>query len=261
MTDNAKLRALVVEDEWPARNYLVELLVDSGMAEVVGAVSSVDEAQQALGAAAGLHVDVAFVDIQLARDAGNQAGLTFAQALRRNAPDVQVVLATAFEQHALAAFELGAADYLLKPFGEERVLQCLSRLRQLRAPASTPARPPRIVARKKKSLVFLDPDEIWAFEAEERLTFVHTRHGRFDVDLSLRAIELALGSAVTRVHRKWLVNVTHVRELTRNTSDTLLFVGDALSEDGRGVQVPVSRDRVSEVREALLAQSVGMRRV
>jgi DNA-binding LytR/AlgR family response regulator len=258
MTDTPKLRVLVVEDEWPARNYLVELLVDSGQADVVGAVSNVDEAQQALGAAAGLQVDVAFVDVQLARDTGNQAGLTFAQTLRRTAPDVQVVLATAFEQHAIAAFELGAVDYLLKPFGEERVLQCLARLKQRRAP-SAPARPPRIVARKKKSLVFLDASEIWAFEAEERLTFVHTRHGRFDVDLSLRAIELALGEAVTRVHRKWLVNVTHVRELTRTSSDTLLFVGDAPSEEGRGVTVPVSRDRVSEVREALLRQSVGLR--
>jgi two-component system response regulator LytT len=259
MTDGLKLRALVVEDEWPARNYLVELLVDSGKAEVVGAVSSVDEAQQALGAAAGLHVDVAFVDVQLARDGGNQAGLTFAQTLRRTAPDVQIVLATAFEQHALAAFDLGVTDYLLKPFGEERVLQCLARLRQRRAPVSS--RPPRIVARKKKSLVFLDASEIWAFEAEERLTFVHTRHGRFDVDLSLRAIELALGEAVTRVHRQWLVNVEHVRELTRNSSDTLLFVGEAPSEEGKGVTVPVSRDRVAEVREALLRQSVGMRRM
>jgi len=259
MTDGLKLRALVVEDEWPARNYLVELLVDSGKAEVVGAVSNVDEAQQALGAAAGLHVDVAFVDVQLARDGGNQAGLTFAQTLRRTAPDVQIVLATAFEQHALAAFDLGVTDYLLKPFGEERVLQCLARLRQQRAPVSS--RPPRIVARKKKSLVFLDASEIWAFEAEERLTFVHTRHGRFDVDLSLRAIELALGEAVTRVHRQWLVNVEHVRELTRNSSDTLLFVGEAPSEEGKGVTVPVSRDRVAEVREALLRQSVGMRRM
>lgn len=259
MTDGLKLRALVVEDEWPARNYLVELLVDSGKAEVVGAVSNVDEAQQALGAAAGLHVDVAFVDVQLARDGGNQAGLTFAQTLRRTAPDVQIVLATAFEQHALAAFDLGVIDYLLKPFGEERVLQCLARLRQRRAPVAS--RPPRIVARKKKSLVFLDPSEIWAFEAEERLTFVHTKHGRFDVDLSLRAIELALGEAVTRVHRQWLVNVEHVRELTRTSSDTLLFVGEAPSEEGKGVTVPVSRDRVAEVREALLRQSVGMRRM
>lgn len=260
MTDS-KLRALVVEDEWPARNYLVELLVDSGQAEVVGAVSNVDEAQQALGAAAALHVDVAFVDVQLARDAGDQAGLRFAETLRRTAPDVQIVLATAFEQHALAAFDLGVTDYLLKPFGEERVLQCLSRLKQRRAPTPAPSRPPRIVARKKKSLVFLDASEIWAFEAEERLTYVHTKHGRFDVDLSLRAIELALGDAVTRVHRKWLVNVDHVRELTRTSSDTLLFVGEAPSEEGKGVSVPVSRDRVAEVREALLQQSVGMRRV
>jgi DNA-binding LytR/AlgR family response regulator len=259
MTDSLKLRALVVEDEWPARNYLVELLVDSGQAEVVGAVSNVDEAQQALGAAAGLHVDVAFVDVQLARDAGDQAGLSFAKTLRKTAPDVQIVLATAFEQHALAAFDMGVTDYLLKPFGEERVLQCLARLKQRKPPISS--RPPRIVARKKKSLVFLDAGEIWAFEAEERLTFVHTKHGKFDVDLSLRAIELALGTAVTRVHRKWLVNVDHVRELTRTSSDTLLFVGEAPSEEGKGIMVPVSRDKVAEVREALLAQLVGMRRM
>jgi two-component system response regulator LytT len=197
--------------------------------------------------------------VQLARDAGNQAGLSFAQHLRRTAPDVQIVLATAFEQHALAAFDLGVTDYLLKPFGEDRVLSCLSRLRQRRTPV--PSRPPRVVARKKKSLVFLEASEIWAFEAEERLTFVHTRHGRFDVDLSLRAIEVALGESVTRVHRKWLVNVAHIRELTRTSSDTLLFVGEAPSEEGKGVTVPVSRDRVAEVREALLRQSVGMRRI
>jgi two-component system, LytTR family, response regulator LytT len=260
MTEANKLRALVVEDEWPARNYLVELLVDSGMAQVAGAVSSVDEAEQALTTAAGLEIDVAFVDIQLARTLGDQAGLAFARSLRESAPSVQLVLATAFEQHALAAFELGAVDYLLKPFGEERVLQCLTRVQQRRR-AREPARPHRIVARRKKSLVFLEAHEIWAFEAEERLTYVHTRHGRFDVDLSLRAIELALGTAVTRVHRKWLVNGTHVRELTRDTNETQLFVGDGLASDGRGVQVPVSRDRVATVREVLLSQAVGMRRL
>jgi DNA-binding LytR/AlgR family response regulator len=170
------------------------------------------------------------------------------------------VLATAFEQHAVAAFELGAVDYLLKPFGEERVLQCLTRVQQRRR-VHEPVRPHRIVARKKKSLVFLEAHEIWAFEAEERLTYVHTRHGRFDVDLSLRAIELALGASVTRVHRKWLVNAAHVRELTRDTNETQLFVGDGLASEGHGVQVPVSRDRVAAVREVLLSQAVGMRRL
>jgi two-component system, LytTR family, response regulator LytT len=259
MTEANKLRALVVEDEWPARNYLVELLVDSGLAQVVGAVATIEEAEQALAATAGLEIEVAFVDIQLARNAGDQAGLSFARSLQKSTPSVQVVLATAFEQHAIAAFELGAVDYLLKPFGEERVLSCLTRLLARRVAA--PARPARIVARKKKSLVFLEPGEIWAFEAEERLTFVHTRYGRFDVDLSLRAIELALGATVTRVHRKWLVNTNHVRELSRDTNDTQLFVGDGLAGEANGVQVPVSRDRVAAVRDSLLRQAVGMRRV
>lgn len=254
-----KLRVLVVEDEWPARNYLVELLTGSGLAEVVGAVSNVEEAEEALRAAARLGLDAAFVDIQLAREPGDQAGLAFARRLRQTAPQVQLVLATALEEHALSAFELGATDYLLKPFGEERALSCLKRLQQNASQRARPTEPQRIVARRKKSLVFLQPSEIWAFEADERLTFVHTRHGRFDVDLSLAAIELSMGAQLTRVHRKWLVNVTHVRELMRGDNETVLFVGEGLHGDGPGVEVPVSRDRVVAVREALLRSAVGTR--
>ena len=253
----SKLRVLVVEDEWPARNYLVELLVGSQLADVVGAVASVTEAEEVLRSASRIGVDAAFVDIQLARDPDDRAGLTFARALQELAPNVRVVLATAFDQHALAAFELGAIDYLLKPFGDERVLQCLRRLLAVRPPRSGVA--DRIVARRKRSLVFLEPNEIWAFEADERLTFVHTKHGRFDVDLSLAAIELSLGANLTRVHRKWLVNAAHVRELMRGSNETLLFVGDGIAGEGQGVEVPVSRDRVASVRESLLRSAVGTR--
>jgi two-component system, LytTR family, response regulator LytT len=254
-----KLRVLVVEDEWPARNYLVELLVGSGLAEVVGAVASVEEAHEALQSAARLGLDAAFVDIQLAREPGDRAGLTFARSLRANAPDVQVVLATALEEHALSAFELGAIDYLLKPFGEDRVTQCLNRLRASASRRTRAPEPERIVARRKKSLVFLQPEEIWAFEADERLTFVHTRHGRFDVDLSLAAIEMSLGAQLTRVHRKWLVNARHVRELMRGGHETMLFVGEGLHGEGPGIEVPVSRDRVVMVRDTLLRSAVGTR--
>jgi DNA-binding LytR/AlgR family response regulator len=254
-----KLRVLVIEDEWPARNYLVELLVGTGLAEVVGAVASVEEAHEALQSAARLGLDAAFVDIQLAREPGDRAGLAFARGLRANAPDVQVVLATALEEHALSAFELGAIDYLLKPFGEDRVLQCLNRLRASATRRTRAQEPERIVARRKKSLVFLQPEEIWAFEADERLTFVHTRHGRFDVDLSLAAIEMSLGAQLTRVHRKWLVNARHVRELMRGSHETMLFVGEGLHGEGPGIEVPVSRDRVVMVRDTLLRSAVGTR--
>ncbi len=181
---NAPLRALVVEDEWPARNYLVELLETSQLAEVVGAVGAVDEAKQALSSdVPGVGLDVVFVDVALDGSDREENGLSLVRssAGQPNAP--MFVLATAYEQHALEAFELGVVDYLLKPFSEERVVQCLKRLHQRRAPAvGVKAGTARIVARRKRSLVFLEPHEIWAFEAADRLTFVHTMHGTFDID-------------------------------------------------------------------------------
>jgi DNA-binding LytR/AlgR family response regulator len=254
------LRALVVEDEWPARNYLVELLESSGLAEVVGAVGGVEEARQALAAGADASVDVAFIDIQL-DGSGAKAGLALVRSLAGQPKMPMFVLATAYDQHALEAFELGVVDYLLKPFSEERVVQCLRRLHERKREITEPAPgKPRIVARRKRSLVFLEPDEIWAFEAADRLTCVHTRHGTFDIDLSLAAVEASFGRAFLRVHRNWLVNTAHIKELEREGNDTHLFVGAGIADAGSGVRVPVARERAAAVREMLLTNATGLRR-
>ena len=258
MSLDTPLRSLVVDDEWPARNYLVELLEGSKLAHVVGAVPSVEEAHAALAPDSQLGIEVAFVDVQLARNVGDRAGLTLARTLTETNPKVMVVLATAFEEHALDAFALGAVDYLLKPFGEDRVLQCLKRLQARRV--SEPPRSQRIVARRKKNLVFLEPGEIWAFEAADRLTYVHTKHGRLDIDLSLTAIEMSMGRTFLRAHRNWLVNAGAIKELDREDAETSLFVGESLSEGGIGVRVPVSRDRSQEIKDLLLESAVGVRR-
>jgi DNA-binding LytR/AlgR family response regulator len=257
-TPPARLRALVVEDEWPARNFLVELLEGSGLAEVAGAVGTADEARQALTAPDRVQLDVVFLDVQLA--AGEREGLDILRSLGGLAGGPLVVLATASREHALEAFELGVLDYLLKPFSEERVEQCLRRILERRPsqpPAASPV-PQRIVARRKKSLVFLDADEVWAFEAAHRLTFVHTPHGIFDLDLSLAAIEASFGRKLTRVHRSWLVNPTFVKELEREGSDTRLLVGSAVGQPG--VHVPVARERAQELKDLLLANATGLRR-
>lgn len=252
------LRCLVLEDEWPARNYLVELIQGSRLAEVVAAVATVEEANEALAASSNLAIDVAFIDVQLSRNQGNRAGLEFVRTLAHAHREVLMVLATAFETHALEAYQLGVVDYLLKPFSDERVVQCLTRLRKRRPPG--PSLPPRIVARRRKNLVFLNPSEIWAFEAADRLTFVHTRHGRFDLDLSLTAIEQSLGELVVRVHRNWLATTEHIKELERESAETTLFVGEGLGESAEGLHVPVSRDRAQLVKDLLLDHSTGLRR-
>lgn len=254
MSQEPLLRALVLEDEWPTRNYLVELIEMTELAQVVGAVESLEEAREAL---AGLPVDVVFVDVRL-EGSGGRTGLDLVRSMGASPGAPMFVLATAFGQHALEAFDLGAVDYLLKPFSEERVAQCLRRLQERR-----PAQPPsarRVVARRKKSLVFLDPEELWAFEASERLTYVHSRHGRFDIDLSLAAIESSFGRTLTRVHRNWLVNLAYVKELERDGGETTLFVGTGVGDNGQGIVVPVSRDRAQALRDSLLANATGVRR-
>jgi DNA-binding LytR/AlgR family response regulator len=255
-----RLRTLVLEDEWPARNYLVQLIEATQVGEVVGAVDTVGQARQVL---AELPVDVVFVDVQLS---GSENGLELIQSLGRDRPmrgqptdgatRPSFVLATAFGQHALEAFDLGVVDYLLKPFSEERVEQCLRRLLE-RKPSVGPAAL-RVVARRKNSLVFLDPAEIWAFEASERLSFVHSPRGRFDIDLSLAAIETSLGRTLTRVHRNWLVNLAFARELKREGSETTLFVGASLGDHRQGICVPVARDRAQSLRGALLENATGL---
>jgi two-component system, LytTR family, response regulator LytT len=247
-----RLRALVLEDEWLARNYLVQLIEGTQLAEVVGAVARLGEAREVLAA---LPVDVVFVDVQLS---GGEDGLELIHSMApSDSARPAFVLATAFSRHALEAWNLGAVDYLLKPFSEERVEQCLRRIgnrQQTRGPEAL-----RVVARRKKSLVFLDPADIWAFEASDRLSFVHSRLGKLDIDLSLAAIEASFGRRLMRVHRNWLVNLDFARELQRDEGETTLFVGSSLGDQSQGVRVPVSRDRAQPLRAALLANTTGLR--
>jgi DNA-binding LytR/AlgR family response regulator len=254
----SRLRALVVEAEWPERNYLVELIEATKLAEVVGAVANVDEAREVLGATDGSWVDVVFLDVQPTGTA-DLTGLDLVRSMANSPAAPMFVLATAFSEHAVEAFDLGVVDYILKPFSQERIERALRRLLERHHPRPL-SESIRVVARRKKGLVFLDPREIWAFEAADRLTFVHSSHGKFDIDLSLVVIEASIGRAFTRVHRNWLVNLLHVKQLERESGETTLFVGVGIGDKSPGISVPVSRERAQPVREMLLANATGIRR-
>jgi DNA-binding LytR/AlgR family response regulator len=123
---------------------------------------------------------------------------------------------------------------------------------------STPdVEPIRVVARRRGDLVFVEVRDIWAFEAADRLTFVHCKSGRFDLDVSLAELETLLGANVVRPHRNWLVIAAHVREWRRRPDRPALIVGGL---EGAGLEVPVAADRLPALRQALLAGAVGLRR-
>jgi two-component system, LytTR family, response regulator LytT len=254
----SRLRALIVEDEWPAREYLIELLLASHQIEVIAAVATAKEARQALGPE-GIEVEVAFVDINLATSAGREAGLAIVRDFAGVKGAPLFVVATALKQHAVEAFDLDVVDYLLKPLCEERVRECLARVTRRRCRPPT-ARPTRLVARTKRGLVFLQQSEAWAFEASERLTFVHCAAGRFDVDLSLSAIEVILGEGWLRAHRNWVFNVDHVKALERDDLGNTLVLGGAVGAENGNIRVPIARDKVQSIRDALLDGATGVRR-
>lgn len=256
------LRVLVLEDEWPARNYLVQLVEQSGLGHVVAAVARPSMATEALATAPEL-VDVALVDVHLAGERSpSRAGLGWIESILEQGaggrPAPRIVLTTASKEHAMRAYELGVVDYLLKPFTESRVRTALDRLVALDRPRarSWVDDDARIAARQGKAILFLKREQAFAFEADGRLCFVHTPTGRLDVDLSLTSFEAVLGPSYLRVHRNWLISIDAVRSMERDGGDSILLVGPS----DPPLRVQVARDRTALIRKRLLASAVGLRR-
>jgi two-component system, LytTR family, response regulator LytT len=124
---------------------------------------------------------------------------------------------------------------------------------------SAPAGQGRIIARRGNRLLFLQFDEVWAFEAHSGTTLVHGPRGSFELDLSLSEMEGRFGSLLLRAHRSWLVNVACVRELNRSLTSTILFVGCYRGSDRLGIEVPVARECAAAVRAVLLEGAIGLR--
>jgi DNA-binding LytR/AlgR family response regulator len=121
------------------------------------------------------------------------------------------------------------------------------------------ARIERIAARAGRNLVFLDLDEVLAFEATERLHFVHSTRGRFDVDVSLLEFERAFSGAFLRVHRHWLVALSKVRSLETSSRSYCVVLEGAAGGDRAVLRAPVSRELSVQVRQRLLAGCIGLR--
>jgi DNA-binding LytR/AlgR family response regulator len=120
--------------------------------------------------------------------------------------------------------------------------------------------PGRVAARRRGNIVVLDVADVWAFEARERLCFVHAASGRFDVDLSLQQLARDLGSRFVRSHRNWISNVANIREYRTEHGWHALLVGrPGATTPHDAVEVPVSREYAVQVRARLLAGTVGFR--
>jgi two-component system response regulator LytT len=233
------LKALVCDDEAPARSELRFLLEEAGEVEVVGEAKSAVEALQLIKA---VPYDVVFLDI----DMPGLNGVQLAEVLTTLDRQPAVVFVTAHSEHAVKAFEVAAADYLVKPVEVERLRQAIERVKPVER--AEPAALERIPVEKAGKKLLLNVDDVFYIMAKDDYSYLHTDKERYLSTIPLVQLEKRLGpNGFFRVHRRFLVNLPKVREVVPMYGGTLLLT----LTDGEGTQVPVSRRRVSSVKKAL----------
>jgi two-component system, LytTR family, response regulator len=248
------MRTLIVDDEPIARQVLREDLERFADVEIAGEAAN---GQEALLKIAELHPDLVFLDLQMPVMSGFEVIQNLASL-----PVPFVIIVTAFDQHAIQAFEAGAIDYLLKPVNEARLQRAVERARSMQgkqleiaghldqiassAKSLAPAASRKIIGRTGAEYHILNSQDVLAFQAERELVWIVTARQRILATQSLRAIESRLaGENFQRVHRNAIVNVNHIRKMTALSSQRWMVT---LSNS---LQLVVSKRQAHLIRQIL----------
>jgi two-component system LytT family response regulator len=220
---NPLIRVLIVDDEPLARRALVRLLRFHKDIEILGECG---DGESAVTLSNARHPDLLFLDIRMPEKDGFQVVAELAQNARP-----AVVFVTAYDQHALQAFEVHAVDYLLKPFSQERLGMALDRVREranrsvdgntlqilldeLRKKNEEPPFLQRIPVTQNVSIRLLETSEIDRIEAMGNYARLHTRNSSFDLRETLQSLEKKLDpTRFVRIHRSSIINIDCVKEV------------------------------------------------
>lgn len=233
-------KAMIVDDEAPARSELKYLLDELGQTEVVSEAASVREAVEKLKE---YPCDVMFLDVNMPEATGMQ----LAEALQHLKYPPAVVFVTAYSEFAMDAFKVHAIDYLIKPVEKDSLAQAVARVREHIALHNRAQRAERIPVEKAGKKILINIDSIRYIMARDDYAYLQTDTDRYFSTVSLAQLEKRLdGHGFFRVHRGYLVNLEHVKEVESVPGGTLL-----LTLDGTDDKIPVSRRRVSSLKKAL----------
>jgi two-component system LytT family response regulator len=248
------MRILIADDEPHCRAELKYLLSSEPVTIVAEATNGIE----ALEICRRLSPELVFLDIQMP----GLSGLEVAAALEPDALP-QLVFVTAYDQHALKAFELGAIDYLLKPVSAERLQQSIARAAKQRALPHNPmaeqidtlvnawqeVKPEylkRVVVRKGEKIFVFPLSEIYCFEMESQLLFAVTETERYWTNYQMKTLEARLEPQhFVRVHRESIVNINYIKELAPITRERYLLTLH------NNHQVNVSRNYLPQLKELI----------
>lgn len=230
------MNILITDDEAPARARLRFLLNELGEHDVIEA-SSVKEAIQKMSEA---RVDVVLLDIKMPL----LDGFDLVSLLPE--PKPAIVFVTAYDEHAVKAFDVEAIDYLTKPVRKERLMKALSRVGVGRIGKATKSRfLTRITAERANALHVLDVDACAVFHADDKLVYVRHQGAKYRIGSSLDELEAKLDpERFMRPHRNCIVHLSHVASIRSDLGGWTLILNDSTEWD-------VARRRVGELKERL----------
>ena len=235
------MRAMIVDDEAPARSELKYLLEESGRVDLIVEASSAREAVEKL---MEVRVDVMFLDISMPKTNGMQ----LAEALHKLKNPPQVVFVTAYSEYALDAFGVDATDYLMKPVETDRLAQALDKIVEHIKPLNLPASVERIPVVKSGSKVLVPIDQIRFIEAKDDYSCIYTETDRFLSTISLQKLEDRLvGHGFFRIHRSYIVNLEYVADVEVISAGILQLTIQGFEDK----PISVSRRRVVALKRAL----------
>lgn len=252
-TPATRIRVVLVDDETPARALLREYLAAHAEVEIVAECANGFEAVKAIGE---LAPDLVFLDVQMPK-------LDGFEVLELVWPQPAVIFCTAYDEYALRAFEIHAVDYLLKPFGRERLAAALERARERlgRGPetGATPVSPgiaaaargpdrwaERIVVRDGAKVHVIPVDRLDSAEAEDDYVSLHAEGRTWLKQQTLADLESVLDPRrFVRVHRSHLIALDRIARIEPFSKDSRV----AVLRDGR--QIPISRSGYARLRELM----------
>ncbi|HYI12143.1 MAG TPA: LytTR family DNA-binding domain-containing protein [Thermoanaerobaculia bacterium] len=208
------LRAMIVDDEPPARTRLRLLLASQPEVDVVAEAGSVSEALELIGQH---HPNLLFLDVEMPEETGLDLLRTFPAASQP-----VVVFTTAHVEYALSAFNFNTADYLVKPFDLDRLSRAVERARRLvtgelrSVPPRRGTRPrrERIAVRAREEILFIKASQIDWISAEGNYARLHCGTASYQLRESMQSLEDGLdASTFIRVHRSAIVNIDRIRKL------------------------------------------------
>lgn len=260
-----KLKALIVDDEYPARQELRFALSGFEHIEIVGEATN---AQEALALVKALDYHVLFVDISMPGMSGLELG-----AITQDLPQQpQIIFITAYDEYAVRAFEVNAVDYLLKPVEPGRLKKAIDKVMKVYQENATPPgdsaaegsstngetktapnpasqiKIDRIPAEKQGKTVLVAESDIFYAFTEQDYIYIKTFNDKLFTRFTLKELEARLNSSIFfRTHRCYLVNLHKVREIIPFFNGTYNLV----VEDKENTEVPVSRAQAKKLRKIL----------